>query len=186
MCPDGETLSAYLDGEIGEPWNSTIQNHLETCERCRQRLKTLQRIDHILLEDYAPDYLESMEKVKRRIQITQVAESSIRPPIWKRKIAVPVPLGIGAVALLAVVFGLYFLFFIPQRNNMRLVRIKTEPSGSTEVQVAAPIEDIEQLLKSLDKSQFSKEVIIKLPGNSKFNMIGEPAIMRETEIYRGK
>ena len=186
MCPNGETLSAYLDGEIGEPWNSTIRKHLETCEQCRQRLKTLQRIDHILLEDYAPDYLDSMEKVKRRIQITQVAENSSRPSLWKRKISVPVPLGIAAAALLVFVFGLYFLFFLPQRNGMRFVKIKTEPSGSTEVQVAAPIEDIEQLLKSLDKSQFSKEVIIKLPGNSKFNMVGEPAIMRETEFYRGK
>lgn len=186
MCPDGETLSAYLDGEIGEPWNSTIRSHLETCDRCRQRLKTLQRIDHILLEDYAPDYLESMEKVKRRIQITQVAENSLRIPLWKRRISIPMPLGIAVAAILVLVFGLYFLFFMPQKNGMRFVKIKTEPSGSTEVQVAAPIEDIEQLLKSLDKSQFSKEVIIKLPGDSEFNMVGEPAIMRETEYYRGK
>ena len=185
MCPDGETLSAYLDGEIEEPWSRTIHKHIESCGQCRQRLQTLQRINHILLEDSSPDYLESMEKVKRRIQITQVAENSARVSFWKRKVTFPIPVAVAAIAAI-VFFGFYFLLIQPGRSSMRLVKIKTEPSGSTEVQVAAPIEDIEQLLKSLDKNQFRREVIIQLPVDSKFSFIGKPAIMRETEFIRGK
>lgn len=35
MCPDKELFSAYVDGEVPEPWCSRLADHIASCEKCR-------------------------------------------------------------------------------------------------------------------------------------------------------
>ena len=184
MCPDEETLSAYLDGEVEEPFKSKITEHVKACVRCSGKLESLQRIKSILLEENDPEYIESMENVKRRIQISVVADNYFFGRLnsfWKRKVALPVPLAVAAIVLFFI-FGFFLISNIADNSGIHLMKIRTEPSGVTEVQVAAPIEDLEQLLKFIDNSNFKKEVIIKLPSQSQFLMLGKPAIVKEAEF----
>ncbi len=189
MCPEDDIISAYLDGELEPSISIKVEKHIAGCEKCQEKLKTFQRISHILLEDDSPDYLASMEKVKRRIQISQLAsdrgmsKESVRSSWWYRRIEFPLPLAIAAM-LLIVFLGMVLFLKIPSANSVRMMRIKKEPSGVTEVQVSAPIEDLEALLKTLDNNDFKKEVIIQLPPKSQFLMMGEPKIMREAEFTR--
>ncbi len=189
MCPEDDIISAYLDGELESTVSIKVEEHIAGCERCKEKLRAFQRISHILLEDESPDYLASMEKVKRRIQITQLASEGRRNreiakiPWWHRKIEFPLPLAVAAMVLI-VFLGFMLFFKMSSSNGVRMMRIKKEPSGITEVQVSAPIEDLEALLKTMDNSDFKKEVIIQLPPKSQFLMVGEPRIMREAEFTR--
>ncbi|GEM_PF-1502127 len=184
MCPDEETLSAYLDGEVEEPFKSKIAEHVKECVKCSAKLESLHRIKSILLEENDPEYIESMENVKRRIQISMVADNYFFGRLnsfWKRKVVLPLPIAIAAIVLFFFV-GVFLISNIPGNSGIHMMRIRTEPSGVTEVQVTAPIEDLEQLLKFIDNSNFKKEVIIKLPAQSQFLMFGEPAIVKEAEF----
>lgn len=40
MCPDKELFSAYVDGEVPEPWCSRLTAHIATCEKCRNVVDT--------------------------------------------------------------------------------------------------------------------------------------------------
>ncbi len=189
MCPEDDIISAYLDGELDSSVSARVEEHIADCPRCKEKLRAFQRISHILLEDESPDYLASMEKVKRRIQISQLASEGKagrgieKNSWWHRKVEFPLPLAIAAMVLI-IFLGFMVFFKMPSSNGVRMMRIKKEPSGVTEVQVSAPIEDLEALLKTMDNSDFKKEVIIQLPPKSQFLMVGEPRIMREAEFTR--
>ena len=66
------------------------------------------------------------------------------------------------------------------------MRIRHGPSGSTEVIVAAPIDDLEQLLRTLDQPPRSSELVIHLPADSQLIMVGEPQLVREADYSRGR
>lgn len=57
MCVDDQILSAYIDGELSEPWKSQIDEHLEWCEACKKRLTDLKEVHSVVsnavLEDGA-------------------------------------------------------------------------------------------------------------------------------------
>ncbi len=186
MCPEDDIISAYLDGELEDSISAKVEEHIAQCDRCRKKLRAFQRISHILLEDESPDYLASMEKVKRRIQISQLASAdrAKRLPWWTRKVEFPFPLAIAAMLLIVLLGTAVFVRFPSTNRNLRMMHIKKEPSGITEVQVSAPIEDLEELLRTINNDSFKKEVIIQLPTKSQFLMIGEPQIMREAEFTR--
>lgn len=40
MCPDKELFSAYVDGEVPEPWCSRLADHIASCEKCRNIVAT--------------------------------------------------------------------------------------------------------------------------------------------------
>lgn len=40
MCPDKELFSAYVDGEVPEPWCSRLAEHIASCEKCRNVVST--------------------------------------------------------------------------------------------------------------------------------------------------
>jgi hypothetical protein len=94
----------------------------------------------------------------------------------------PVP-AIAAMFLIFLGMG-GMLIFLSTRPNFPFMSIKRQPSGVTEVQVAAPIEDLEQLLKSLDREPGNQQIIITLPSDTKFLHLGEPKMLRAEEYNR--
>jgi hypothetical protein len=103
--------------------------------------------------------------------------------LWRKRISIPVP---AIAAVLAVLLGMGgLLIFLSTRPNFPFMSIKRQPSGITEVQVAAPIEDLEQLLKSLDNGPGHERIIITLPEDTEFLQFGEPRMLRADE-YSGK
>ncbi len=196
MCPQKEILSAYLDNEVEPPWNQRIREHLQRCARCRKIVDELKGVRELLHRDPEPDFRDSLGRVKAQVrqsayglQVSNpwpvpVGEPSGGVPLWKKKVTVPLPLAAATAALIVVLGAALGLF--SSRTDLRQVSIRTGPAGMTEVQVAAPIEDLEQLLRSLDRQGVAQEVIITLPEEQKFMMIGEPRIVREAEYSRSQ
>lgn len=181
-CPGADTLSAYLDREMESPWRELIERHIESCPDCRQAVQKLLRLRQLLHADREPDYRSSIERLRERLRIFSPDRRPGSEPFWKRKVAMPLPAAAAAVFLI-LCLG-FLLAFVTGRADLRKMSIKRGPAGTTEVQVAAPIEDLQLLLKSLDKQSQAQAIIITLPENSQFIMLGTPRIMRETEFTR--
>ena len=45
MCIDAQMLSAYLDGELKEPYRTQVEEHLEYCSACRHHLEDMKALD---------------------------------------------------------------------------------------------------------------------------------------------
>jgi anti-sigma factor RsiW len=183
MCPDGELLSAYYDGEVGAPWDQRVREHLATCDRCRERLERLRQVSAVLNADPEPDYQRSFQRTRDALG-SRVWHSYHRGrPFWKTRVAVPLP---AAAAGLALLLGMAVLLVVATvRPSLPWMSIKREPSGTTEVQVAAPIKDLEALIRSLDTQPASQEIVITLPEESSFVLMGEPRMLRAADYHQG-
>jgi len=182
-CPNADLLSAFFDGEVESPWSERIQKHVDDCERCQGALAELERLSRVLQEDPEPRIAESLERTRQRLKNgSHVAHVWRKLPFWRIRISLPLP----AVAAMFVVFlGMGgVLVFFSTRPNFPFMSIKREPSGVTEVQVAAPIEDLEQLLRSLDREAVNQEIVINLPEDTEFLQFGEPKMLRADEYSR--
>ena len=105
-----------------------------------------------------------------------------RLPIWRRRIALPLPAAAAAAVLilaLALALGV-----TSTRGGMRRMSIRRGPAGMTEVEVAAPVGDLERLLRSLDQQSPGQQVIITLPPHSNLLLMGAPRLLREADFGR--
>jgi hypothetical protein len=143
------------------------------------QLESLRRVLH---QDQEPPVEDSLQKTRERLNRDLAVSAWRRPPFWRTRISVPLP----AIAAMILVFvGMTgVLIFFSTRPNFPFMSIKRQPSGVTEVQVAAPIEDLEQLLKSLDQQTVSQQIVITLPEDTEFLQFSEPKMLRADEYSR--
>jgi predicted anti-sigma-YlaC factor YlaD len=183
MCPDREILSAYLDGEIGAPWDTAIREHVTACDKCRAVFERLEKTRRILQEDLVGDWKEPMERVRRGI-LTRVSPLPRPTPAWRRQVSLPLPLAVLAAVLL-VALGVSFALSIG-RSNIGFVKITKAPAGGTEYQFAVPVDKVEALLKSVGGGDTNLEDVLTLPKNVKLVPVGVPRMGKEAEFSRKK
>lgn len=180
-CPNGEALSAFLDHEMGSSWRESIELHLEGCPRCREELGRLERLRQLLEGDPLPEPRMSFASIRERMG-EQGPGAAPRLPVWRRRVTLPLPAAAAAAVLilaLALALGIS-----SARNGLRRMSIRRGPAGMTEVEVAAPVRDLERLLRSLDQQSPSQEVIITLPPHSNLILMGAPRLLREADFVR--
>jgi hypothetical protein len=181
-CPNPDLLSAFFDGELESPWSERIEEHIGSCRHCREVLAGLKSLRRVLLADEEPPVEESLERIRQKMQLDRAQPERRRPAVWRARISVPVP---AIAAVLFVLLGMGgMLIFLGTRPNFPFMSIKRQPSGITEVQVAAPIEDLEQLLKSLDQEPGNQQIEIILPADTEFLHFGEPEMLRADDYFR--
>ena len=174
-CPASHLLSAYLDGELEERWTGELEIHLRGCAGCRTRLNSLQQVSHGLLEDTEPDVRAASHVVWRRLELAR--QDAAAPRLWRRLVRVPVPVVAAAAAAVVLLGGA----LVARIGDFRLMQLSTSPTGATEVKLAAPIEEIERIISGLN-AELSNPVLIQLPSDSRFRMVGRPAILRQDEL----
>jgi hypothetical protein len=54
-------LSAYLDGELKQQERLEVENHLQTCQGCREELEELKRVSSLLRESRMPEFTSPMD-----------------------------------------------------------------------------------------------------------------------------
>ena len=182
-CPNADLLSAFFDKEVESPWSERIRDHIDECEHCRVAIEGLERLKRVLHADQEPEVEDSLERTRDRLRSSSHATQEWRKlPFWRSRISVPLP-AVAAIFLVFLGMGGVLIYF-STRPNFPFMSIKREPSGVTEVQVAAPIEDLEQLLKSLDREAVNQIIVIDLPEDAEFLQIGEPKMLRADEYSR--
>jgi predicted anti-sigma-YlaC factor YlaD len=183
MCPDREILSAYLDGEIGAPWNRAIAEHVASCQKCRPLYGRLEQTRRALREEPLLDWEEPMERVRRAI-ISHMPPVRAVDPVWRRHVLVPLPVAAFA-AILVLSLGIALAVSLG-RTNIGFVRITKAPAGGTEYQFAIPADKVEALLKSVGGGDSSGESVMTLPKHLRLIPVGEPRMGREAEFPRVK
>jgi anti-sigma factor RsiW len=181
-CPNGELLSAYFDGEVESPWSEGLADHVAGCGRCREAVQRLRALRGLLHQDAEPDCLASRERTLQRLRREQTPR---RPPRWastRATLTIPWPAAASVLAVVVVLAG--FLAYFSLQPGYGQLSIRRQPTGVTEVQVAAPIKDLEYLLRSLETWSDAQEIVITLPEDSTFIMLGEPRLLREAEFTR--
>ena len=171
MCPDRDIISAYLDGEIEAPWDSAIAEHLASCPACTLLHARLAETRRILKEEQLPDWHAPMEHVRKALRAyTPPPHRGV--PVWERRVSISLPVATLAAAL--VLFLGAMLLVTQLRPRVGLVRITKAPAGGTEIQIAAPISELETLLKSVGADDTAREDVILLPKNMRLLPVGAP------------
>ena len=179
MCPDREILSAYLDGEIGSPWDRAIAEHMAACDRCREIYRRLEETRRILTQGPSEEWREPMERVRRGI-LAHIPPAPRAVAAWRRPVSVPLPVAVLAAALLLALGVSLALSII--RSNLGFVRITRAPAGGTEYQFAVPVDKVEALLRSVGGGDASLEDVITLPKNVKLIPVGEPRMGKAADF----
>ena len=135
----------------------------------------------LMVPDEPPQTAGAMERVWLRLgSSTRARPSSVG--FWSRRLALPMPMVAAAVCLLLVLA--FALVYAAGRGSVGRMQITTAPSGIRQVQVEAPIQELEALLRSLDNGSGSRELVIQLPQESQFFVLGEPILIREADLRR--
>jgi len=183
MCPDRQIISAYLDGEIESPWDTAIAEHLTSCQACRSLHARLAETRRILKEEPVADWHTPMERVRRALRARTLPRRR-EPLVWERRLSVPLPIAAAAAAL--VLFLGITLVATQLRPRIGLVRITKAPAGGTEIQISAPISELETLLKSVGAEDTAREDVILLPKNVRLLPVGEPRMGKAAEFPKVK
>ena len=78
-CPNMELHSAFVDGEIANPWYDEIKTHVESCPDCKAHVKRIQSIRDVFAADSAALNLDkneldaSYERLQSRLRYKKVA-----------------------------------------------------------------------------------------------------------------
>lgn len=177
-CPGRRILSAYLDGEVEQPWEDALRSHVGSCGDCRRSLLGFERVQSLLAGGPEPDAEEARERVRRKL----VAAAEWRGPVsvWQRHVSLPLPVvGLAATVILLLCVS---LFASLSRSSLGLMSIKTAPSGLREVQITASAKQLEQILKTLEMDDAAKEEVIRLPAKTSFGKVNQPAFFRERDL----
>jgi anti-sigma factor RsiW len=180
MCLDDKTLSAYIDGELGEPWKTQVDEHLLHCGSCKRRydqLVVLERdIQSARLQDY--EFEDQKTRVWDYLKKHVVSEEPRR--FFKRRFYVSAPMLMGAAAALVLLFAVNFfvvrtIAVNPAEDTSSIPVISSAPqtesaqgemiqvSASDSVAVARALENlsVEQILQLLDQKGFEVDLRLK-------------------------
>jgi hypothetical protein len=127
---------------------------------------------------------DSRDRVLTRLNTTHDRIGSYNVPIWRRRVAVPLPIAVVLSCIILVSAVVNILMYA--RGGGIPLSITTAPSGVTKIQVAAPsIEDIQLLLESLEDKDLPREITtIQLPKDTPFMILGEPVLLPASDFER--
>lgn len=204
-----EMISAHLDGEIPEPWRSQMPQFIESSPDRREGYKRLQKTKDALHAAVPSVHIEAAqqrvwESLEQRIN-PDYSSSVTHRTWWHRAIQIPLP---AAAATAIVVVGLVFVVLLrpaggavmpdyqtgpdtillssPAHSNERVIRGGVpslyESQIGSDLQLSVQVESISQLLELLAAQSVVRDVTINLPKESTFDIRGEPALLRSSEV----
>ena len=184
LCPESQLLSVYYDGELPSPWKEKLESHLADCPDCKQRLESYRRVSQEVTRPNAAALDEARERVWQRLELSTAKADSFRrsfpPSLWRRRISVPLPAAVAAVALLALTF--FWVRSRPATSGIPAMTLAAEANIDTPEVI--PVSDMESVLQYLNSRDSGEMVIIRLPESRNFQSYSEPAMIRAVDYQR--
>lgn len=143
----------------------------------------MEEMRRLLQSERQPAWQAPMERIRMKLLAQRVRKPTLFLPFWRKTLTVPLPLAAGAAIVVLLLAA--SLMIVLLRSNIGLVRITKAPAGGTEIQIAAPIGNLENLLKTFD-SRSSNQDVITLPNNYPLMPVGQPFMGKEAELIRKK
>lgn len=206
MCLDDKTLSAYIDGELGEPWKTQVEEHLVHCENCSARYEQLislgRQIQAARIQDY--EFEDQKDRVWSYLKNTVISEEPSR--FFKRRFYIRTPAIMAVAAAFVCLFALNIFILRDSATSQDATEapipvissVEETPSADAEgemlqvsaadsVAVAHILEDmsIEEILQLLDDRGFEVDLRLKsvegLPVDLEIEESTEEELEAETE-----
>jgi hypothetical protein len=206
MCPEQQILSLYFDKELPSPWKEKMENHLDQCVKCRQRLDSLgllvraeicvptdvittaqERGWKILQEKTGMNSDGAEQSDEKNISSRNQRQNNV----WKRRISIPIPA--AAAILLMAAFAVLWAFTARSQSTAPNMLASEEyslwPSGpDTGFETAGfiPLTDLNGVLQYLGARDSGDIVVLRLPESRNFSSSGGPAIIKAADYSRRK
>ena len=179
MCPEESVLSAYFDGELRPHWTRLMDEHLDTCESCRQKVKQMAMTSEMLGDLPEPDiqYLQRQSWIHIRNRYLWSQGTSI----WRKGFHVPVPVALGSV-LVILALSLVIAFSAKKEKPF-------DPFNQvTHVQIAVnEMTSFEEIVEYLNAREKGFEFVFRLPSNAQLHVgDSEPKLIRAADYHRGR
>ena len=112
MCIDAQMLSAYLDGELNEPYKTQVEEHLEHCNACRKRLDDMISLDQRIKSIGIPsqELSEKKEAVFEKLD-KKYFQNNKKVNFFRRRIEMSLSSMVTAAAAVVFIFIGGFMFF---------------------------------------------------------------------------
>jgi hypothetical protein len=184
-CSFRQWLSVYYDGEMDPQYTKEMENHIAGCADCANQMEAYRKISLSL----TPAEDDLLEKAQQRV--LQKLETANRyssyenrpawgPPIWKRRVSIPIPAVAAAVLAL---FAITFLWIIRSPGKPgRIEAANMAITAETEIIPGIlPVSGMENVLQYLGGNDTGEIIILRLPESRKFSSYGEPSIVRAAD-----
>lgn len=169
MCIDLQMLSAYMDGELAEPYRTQVEEHLLHCATCRNLLHSMERLDKTIEADSFPE--EELEKNKGAIfdkLDNKFFREKSKVSIFRRKIQMSIPQMIATAAAVTFIFvGGFVLFGSNAGQTNDILPSFNVNAGAENVRYVSNTSDsldnysLEQILQYLDSKGYNVDISIK-------------------------
>ena len=168
MCIDAQMLSAYLDGELREPYKTQVEEHLEYCSACRKHLEDMKSLDRRIRDaGYAQEELS-----RKKDQIFQLLDKKYfqegrKVSFIRRKLEISIPAFITAAAAVVFVFAGSFMFFGTSADQtgdiLPSFAVQADGANVRYVSNEASLDSftLEEILHYLDSKGYNVDISIK-------------------------
>ncbi|MFP4383014.1 MAG: anti-sigma factor family protein [Spirochaetia bacterium] len=176
MCLDNELISAYMDGEVPQPWKDKIKDHLADCSGCRHKAEKYRQVDALisLSNQISEDRVAaSKASVKAKIHGQLKYAKWESKSVWNKTVSVPIPVAAAAVILMLMLAGFLTLVGVSGTKS---------PHLGDNLNITLNPEDVEILLKALQTHE--GEIVIELPEEPQFRYLSEPELIKASDQER--
>ena len=168
MCIDSQMLSAYLDGELAEPYRTQVMEHLEHCSACQKHLDDMKKLsERIKSADYSDDVLlRSKDRIFDLLD-KKYFENGKKVSFIRRRLEVSLPGLITAAAAVVFIFIGGFMFFGTSTEQTEDIlpsfALQADSSNVRFVSDSSGLENytLEEILKYLDSKGYNVDISIK-------------------------
>lgn len=168
MCIDLQMLSAYMDGELAEPYRTQVEEHLLHCATCRNLLHSMERLDKTIQSDsFSGETLErNKDAVFDKLDNKFFREKN-RISIFRRKIQMSIPQMIATAAAVTFIFVGGFVLFGSNAGQTSDILPSFNVSASQEnVKYVSNTDSLdnyslEEILQYLDSKGYNVDISIK-------------------------
>jgi anti-sigma factor RsiW len=170
MCPEGGVLSAYLDGELEDPWRSSVEAHIALCRACASTIERLRAVRERLAREEEPDLVDAMARVRNSL-VSRLPVPSRR---W-RSVVIPAPIAaLAACLVLLLGGGLVLSALRPWETST--VRFTSSPTGIRQFEIKGNPEDVRKILAALNTDAVDSVITLDIPSDFRLAPFGEPEL----------
>ncbi|MBO8436423.1 MAG: zf-HC2 domain-containing protein [Spirochaetes bacterium] len=168
MCIDSQMLSAYLDGELPEPYKTQVEEHLEHCPACRKHLCDMKDLDERIKAASFSDeiLLRNKDKIFSLLD-KKYFEKGKKISFLRRRLEVSVPSLVTAAAAVVFIFIGGFMFFGTSSDQTKDIlpsfAMQADSSNVHYVSDNDGLENytLEEILQYLDSKGYNVDISIK-------------------------
>ena len=158
MCIDSQMLSAYLDGELPEPYRTQVEEHLEDMRALDRRIQNAAFSEELLLRN--KDRIYSLLDKK-------YFQSGKKVSFIRRRLEISLPSLITAAAAVVFIFIGGFMFFGTSAEQTEDIlpsfALQADSSNVHYVSDTVGLENytLEEILQYLDSKGYNVDISIK-------------------------